>query len=174
MQEKIYNYDNLKKEEIDEVVTRVKAIIINSSDEILLGYSHKTYQFPGGHLEKGETIKECLVRELKEELGMDIEDIPVTPFFKLSHYNKNYHDTGLNRQNDIYYVLINTDRNPRLDKNNLTDWEREGSFTVKRVPLSDVTKVLIDSIPDNPVNKVITEEMIEALKEYQKVKNKIK
>lgn len=57
MKEVLYNYDNLNLEEIDEVVTGAKGLIINSNNEITLGYSHKTYQFPGGHLEDGETLK---------------------------------------------------------------------------------------------------------------------
>lgn len=34
---------------------------------------------PGGHIEEGETPDEALVREWKEELGLDIEIIPAAP-----------------------------------------------------------------------------------------------
>lgn len=43
MKEIIYNHDNLKETDIDETVIRVKALIINSNNEIMLGYAHKTY-----------------------------------------------------------------------------------------------------------------------------------
>ena len=67
MKTHFYNEDNLKDTDIDESVIRCKAVIINSKNEILLGYCNGTYQFPGGHLREGESLSECLIREVKEE-----------------------------------------------------------------------------------------------------------
>ena len=58
MKEIFINEDNLSKNEINEEVIRVKGLIINDKNEILLGYSNNTYQFPGGHLEEGEAISD--------------------------------------------------------------------------------------------------------------------
>lgn len=33
----------------------------------------KGYTFPGGHTESGESFVECVIREMKEETGLDIE-----------------------------------------------------------------------------------------------------
>ena len=47
-------------------------------------------KFPGGGLEWGEGIKDCLIREWKEELNVDIEVIKhiyTTDFFQLSAFN---------------------------------------------------------------------------------------
>ena len=67
MKELILNEDKLKDKEIDDYVTRVKAIIVNDKKELLLGFSYNDYQFPGGHLEKEEEPVKGLIRELKEE-----------------------------------------------------------------------------------------------------------
>lgn len=171
MKEILYNYDNLKLEDIDEVVTRTKGLIINSNNEITLGYSHKTYQFPGGHLEDGETLEECLLREIEEETGIEIKDAKLKPFEKITYYNKNYHKSGKNRKNEIYYYIINTDANFDMNNSKLDEWEKDGNFIVKTFPIENVEQVLIDSIPDNPINKVIVEEMLDIFKEYNKITN---
>ncbi len=51
----------------------------------------------------------------------------------------------------------------------LDDGEREGNYTAKTIPLKDVEQILIDSIPDNPINEVIVEEMLDIFKEYKKL-----
>ena len=171
MKEILYNYDNLTLEEIDEVVVRTKGLIINSKEEITLGYSHKTYQFPGGHLEEGEKLNECLLREIKEETGIEIKNAQIKPFEKITYYNKNYHGSGKNRKNEIYYFIIKTEEKFDMANSQLDEWEQDGNFTVKTLPLANIEQVLIDSIPDNPINKIIVEEMLDIFKEYNKIKD---
>ena len=54
----------------------VGALIVNKEGRILLTKSHKwfdKYTLPGGHIEVGETMKEAAAREVKEEVGLDVE-----------------------------------------------------------------------------------------------------
>ena len=54
----------------------VGALIVNKQGKILLTKSHKwfdKYTLPGGHVEVGETMKEAVAREVKEEVGLDVE-----------------------------------------------------------------------------------------------------
>jgi 8-oxo-dGTP diphosphatase len=49
--------------------------VIVEGDKILLIYRKKTddYSFPKGHIEIGEKAEETLIREVKEETGLDIK-----------------------------------------------------------------------------------------------------
>ncbi len=68
----------------------VKAVIVNKNSDILLlkrANNEKThagsYDLPGGTLEKGETIKNALKREIKEETGLMVGDVEI---IKVSEY----------------------------------------------------------------------------------------
>ena len=55
----------------------VGALIFNPEGELLVVRSHKwedTYTLPGGHVELGETLVEAVIREAKEETGLDVYD----------------------------------------------------------------------------------------------------
>ena len=82
MKEIITNKDNLKENEITEVVKRVKVLLINSNNEILLGYSHHDYQFPGGHVEENEELIDTVKREVLEETGIKLKVNNIEPFAK--------------------------------------------------------------------------------------------
>ena len=172
MKEVLYNYDNLTIDDIDEVIVRTKGLIINDNDEITLGYSNGTYQFPGGHLEENEEQNDGLLREIKDETGIEIKDAKMRPFEKITHYTKNYHNSGLNRKNEIYYYIVRTNTKFDMSNTSLDEEEKNNGFTVKTIPLKDFEKVLIKSIPDNPRNQVIVEEMLDVFKEYNKIKDR--
>ena len=58
----------------------VGTLIYNSYDQILLGErvaSHGKNSFgpPGGHLEFGESFEECAIREIKEEIGINVASL---------------------------------------------------------------------------------------------------
>ena len=75
---------------------RCYAIIINDNNEILLSDeflgNHFFTKFIGGGLEFGEGTKDCVVREIKEEIGVEAsvdELFYVNDFFQASAFNPN-------------------------------------------------------------------------------------
>jgi 8-oxo-dGTP diphosphatase len=73
---------------------RVYGILINEKDQLLVSDEYirgKYYtKFPGGGLEYGEGTRDCLKREFKEEMDLDVEigdHIYTTDFFQISAFN---------------------------------------------------------------------------------------
>lgn len=166
MKEIIYNYDYLKDEDITEVVIRSKALIINGKN-IILGNEDNIYQFPGGHLEDKETFEECLKREVLEETGIEIDDNEVKrPFMKVTYLNRDWPEAGKNRKAEIYYYLIETNKNPDINKVKYTDHEKQGNFKIECIPLNEATNVIENNISKNEKNKIIAPDMIMAITEY--------
>lgn len=61
------------------------AVIIRKNGRVLLGkrkgaHGSGTWAFPGGHLEHGEQIFDCAIREVTEETGLEITNLEYGPF----------------------------------------------------------------------------------------------
>lgn len=79
----------------------VGAVILNSEDKVLICKSNKwnqQYVIPGGHIEAGEKMEETLVREVKEETGLEVYDIQLLGITE-SIYSKSF-------QNQKHFIFI--------------------------------------------------------------------
>lgn len=100
---------------------RVYGILINEHNEVLIsdecrgGISFT--KFPGGGLEWGEGLKDCLIREFQEELGIDVEIGELfycTDFFVESAFRKTdqlisiYFRANYNRNNELNFAEYKT------------------------------------------------------------------
>lgn len=75
------------------------AVVTNRKNEVLIAQRRDRdmlgglWEFPGGKQETGETIQQCVIRELKEELGInvDVEKFLLTVRHAYSHFTMDMH-----------------------------------------------------------------------------------
>ncbi len=99
---------------------RVYGLLINSKGEVLLSKEHKSdfnfIKFPGGGLEWGEGIADCLKREFKEELGIQIEveeHFYTTDFFQESVFD-------ISDQLISIYYLVKSDHTNSIENGRMS------------------------------------------------------
>lgn len=165
MKEIIYNENNLKEDEINRVVKRAKAIIINSRDEFLLGRGENNYQLLGGHVEDDETFEKCLKREIKEESGIEIFSPIKEAFLVIKYFNKDYPEVGVNSLYIANYYIIHCDLLPDATKMHLTDGEKRGNFSLEYIQESCILKRLEESLKSCTKENVVKDTIL-VIREY--------
>lgn len=79
-------------------ITLVSAVILQrKAGEVLIAKRPEgkamagLWEFPGGKVEAGESPEAALVRELKEELGITVQEAALTAFMFVSHAYTDFH-----------------------------------------------------------------------------------
>ena len=124
----------------------VSIALINDEDEILLskrpGKKHLSgfWEFPGGKVEKGETPEKALIREIKEELNININNKCIAP---LSFSEFDYKDFQLLL---LLYICRRWDGHPMPMENNKLRWVKPNMLRKYKMPPAD--DALIYSLQD--------------------------
>ncbi|WP_342265638.1 NUDIX hydrolase [Cardinium endosymbiont of Philonthus spinipes] len=65
-----------------------RALIVKNSQLLLVSNDYKIWHTPGGHLEPSEMLPDCMVREVKEETGLDVQPIQIV--YVADFFDKKY------------------------------------------------------------------------------------
>jgi len=93
---------------IKSINLRVYGVLVNDrkqvlvSDERIYHNNIEVTKFPGGGLELGEGTRDCIIRECKEEINIDVEVIDhiyTTDFFQQSAFNPEHQIIS------VYYLI---------------------------------------------------------------------
>ncbi|HUW21154.1 MAG TPA: NUDIX domain-containing protein [Candidatus Bathyarchaeia archaeon] len=111
--------------------------VIIKDNQVLLSKQWDGYDFPGGGVDLGETIKDALKREVKEETGLTVEVIQVisceNSFFKLPFVGKYVHSIL------IHYLCEIT--GGRISKKYFDQDERKYADKPEWISLNDIPKI---------------------------------
>ena len=125
-------------EEGDRVSRRPSARgIIMKKDKIALVYSRKEhyYKFPGGGIKDNEEKEQALIREVREEVGLQVIPGSITPFGSVLRRQKsNYAPDTIFEQENFYYFCETEDR---VTQQQLDDYEQEAEFVLRFVSLDE-------------------------------------
>lgn len=167
MKKIITNINNLKEEDVTDLTTKVKILLINSKNEIMLGYSHNEYQFPGGTQEPNESLINTVNREIEEETGIKLNLTQLEAFACSIGYYKDWPSEGRNKKVEIYYYEVKTDEKPNLDNLNLTEKEKQGNFELRYIPLNKIEEELINNVNKYEDPHGIAKEMLSLFEVYK-------
>lgn len=159
------NDDNLEIEDLDYEVIRVKGLVVNSRDEVLIAFNNNTYQFPGGHVELDEDKEMALIREIKEETGIGIKSVS-GPFMEIVTYAKKYFGSDKNVCNRIFYYRVLSDDTPNLEETNYDELEKQSEFGLFYVHIDDLEHFLHNCLENGTIDESIGREMLLVLEEY--------
>ncbi len=118
------------------------AVVVNSKNKILVAQRRAEdmlgglWEFPGGKQESGETIQQCIARELTEELGINVEvgDYLVTVKHAYSHFTMEMH---------TYFAKIKSGR-PRPIQ--CQDFKWLATSSLRKLPYSKADLAIISEL----------------------------
>ena len=120
-----------------QLIIVASVALINSDNQILIAQRPKEkhlsglWEFPGGKVEKNESPENTLIRELKEELNVNINQKCVAP---LTFSEFDYKEFNLLL---LLYVCRRWDGDPESMENNPIKWVKSNKLRDYKMPPAD-------------------------------------
>jgi mutator protein MutT len=109
---------------IKPITIGVRIIIINDNKVLLVKHSYGgKWYLPGGKVEKNESLREAIKRELKEELNIDLKEFDLFGAYSNNNEYKNDH-----------IIIYLTKEKVILKKHYNIEIEKVEFFDVKKLP----------------------------------------
>ena len=173
MEKIIYNENNLSDKDVTDYVQKVKLLIFNKENQMLLVYAHNDFEFPGGTVEPKENLVDTINREIEEELGIKLNVVSLEPFAQAIGYYKDWPKKGRNKKIEINYYELMLEEKPHEENLHLTDREKDGNFCHKYINIKDVKSEIKKNAKKFGDTRGIAKEMLNILAISKKFKQNI-
>jgi mutator protein MutT len=170
------NENNLTISDIEEINTKVRAIIINDQNKILVANYGNVLLLPGGKVDAGETYLNAIIRELREELGYEYKEEDLNYFKTITYYQKNYPKRDGTFQNRLVqtHYFITKYKEVLKDEQQLTENEKNSNFHLELISLEELENIIINNENTNPRNIYFQKELLTIIRHYKKENEEVK
>lgn len=165
----LINEDNLKKEELSSWSHKVRAIAFDMNNHLYMTDMNCSFNLPGGRVEAKEDESSALVRELHEELGVNLKTSDIKYIATITFWHKDFPGEKhlVNRENKI--TLFEVLPKLKIDSTNikLTNYEKHYNFKLCQ---KDITKIdeIINMPSANPYKRFTDIELKTLVETYLK------
>ena len=175
MEKIVNNKYGLKDNNLDKITNKVRVILIDDElNTIIVNYANNI-MFPGGKVDNGETTKQALIREIREELGINLSSDNIIPFIEYYNYLKNYPTRDgkfINKLNKTKYYIVKTNKKSDLSKITLTKSEMNNKFEIIDINFNNIKNYILNYNSNNPRFLSFKEELIDVLNSIYNFLNK--
>lgn len=167
--ETIINEDGLSIHDINEFNSKVRAILIDENNRILIANYGKVILLPGGSIDNGENVDEAIERELEEELGVKYNRNELDYLTNLKYFQKNYpkRDGSFNNRLIETHYFVGKYKGISSSTQSLTEKEKKDGFALELVELSELEDIVLQNQNNNPRNIYFQNELLTILKTYK-------
>lgn len=154
----------------DEIKMKSRAIITDNEGKILIGNYGGVYLLPGGSIDDGENPNDTIIRELREETGLEFQELE--PFAKIRYFQNRYptrEGRTINRLLITYYY-IGREKDAIKHDRKLTEKEIKDGFELKYYNIYDIERILEQNETQNPRSEYFNKEIRTVIEHYRKIK----
>ena len=113
--------------------TAARGIIKRDGKYLLIHGKYGDYKFPGGGMEKGESIRDTLIREVREETGYQVIPERVNDFLHVREFRKGIVEDIC--EMDSWYFICEV--GDVVTERNLDEYEKEYGYELIWISLED-------------------------------------